>query len=142
MDLHFSLLGIPVRITPWFWLTSVILGWGLVQSLSGRDGIGISTGAAMLIWIAAVVISITVHEFGHALMFRAFGVPSHVVLYQFGGLAVPEATFGTYGRGRGEDPWKQLLISFAGPGAQLLLAIVVGAAFHFSGYLRAESDAI
>ena len=134
LDLHFSLLGIPVRITPWFWLTAAILGWNVAQELSGPQGIGISMGAALLIWTAAVLISITVHEFGHALTFRAFGVASHVVLYQFGGLAVPEVTFGSYGRGQGENPWKQILISMAGPGAQLLLAIAVAAAFHFSGY--------
>ena len=34
-------------------------------------------------------VSILVHEFGHALAFRRFGTDSHIVLWMFGGLAVP-----------------------------------------------------
>lgn len=103
-DLRFTLLGIPVRVSPWFWLMSSILGWSAVQ-------IGVQF---LLLWVLAVFISILVHEFGHALTARAFGYPPRVLLYQFGGLAMytPDHNFAL---------WKSLLTVAAGPFAGILL---------------------
>ena len=55
-DLNFSLLGIPVRIHPFFWLAGLLLG--------PRQG----GPPAILLWIAAVFLAILVHELGHALV--------------------------------------------------------------------------
>jgi stage IV sporulation protein FB len=129
-DLHFRVLGISVRISPWFWAASIFLGWSLASSLHDRINIGL----ALLIWTSAVLVSILVHELGHSLTFRYFGVPSHIVLYQFGGLAIPERAFASYGRQNNDDSKRQILISVAGPAAQLLLAIVVGGACFAAGY--------
>ncbi|HZZ30056.1 MAG TPA: site-2 protease family protein [Pirellulales bacterium] len=132
-DLHFQLLGIPVRITPWFWLANIVLGWDFAHQFAG-PGTGLNMGTALLIWTAAVLVSITVHEFGHALTYRTFGVPCHVVLYHFGGLAISGQSFGSFGNRRGEDPKRQILISVAGPLAQLLLAVAVASVFHVGGF--------
>ena len=101
-DLRFSLLGIPVRVSPWFWLASALMGSGLKDP------------KLTLIWVAVVFVSILVHEFGHALTIRAFGAYPLVVLYHFGGLAI------TTGQRR-ISPQRELLILLAGPGAGLLL---------------------
>ena len=93
-DLHFRLLGIPVRITPFFWVASVLLGWNLAQGFSAQSQGELSVGVALIIWTLAVLLSILVHEFGHALAFRLFGVESDVVLYHFGGLAIPQRALG------------------------------------------------
>ena len=134
-DLHFRLLGIPVRITPFFWVASVLLGWSLAQSFATQSQGEISVGIALIIWTAAVLLSILVHEFGHALAFRAFGVESDVVLYQFGGLAIPRRSLGySSGRQSWQEPKKQIIISAAGPVAQFLLAIIAAAIFYLAGY--------
>ena len=43
----------------------------------------------MAIWTGAVLVSIVIHELGHAIAFRYYGIASDIVLYQFGGLAIP-----------------------------------------------------
>ena len=83
-DLNFRLLGVPVRIHPWFWLMSAILGWDLVKT--GPDGF-----LLLVLWIACVFVSILVHEFGHIFMGVVFGSRGHVVLYGMGGLAIGSA---------------------------------------------------
>jgi stage IV sporulation protein FB len=130
-DVHFRVFGIPVRISAWFWLGCLLLGWEFAMSLKRE---GVNTGVGLLVWSAAVLISILVHELGHALTFRYFGVASHIVLYHLGGLAIPERGFGSYGRQVNEDPRKQILISLAGPVAQMVFAILVIGAVLFAGY--------
>ncbi|HUP70035.1 MAG TPA: site-2 protease family protein [Acidimicrobiales bacterium] len=93
--------GIPIRVDPSFLLLSVFMG------LTGGRGV---EGAA--VWVIVVGISILVHELGHALTFRAFGVSSSVLLYAMGGLTVPE-------QGPRLRPGQDVLVSLAGPGVGL-----------------------
>ena len=113
-DLNFQLLGIPVRISPFFWLIALILG----QALAGNPTL-------LLIWIVVLFMSILLHEFGHALAFRYFGIHSHVVLYHLGGLAVPDDVSSTFRTGRSLDSRSHIIVSAAGPGAQLLLSVII-----------------
>ena len=85
-DLHFRVAGVPVRVHPLFWLATVFMGLG-------ADGDPID----VLLWVVAVFTCILVHELGHVLAFRYYGMSAHVVLHAFGGLAIP-------GAGRGEEP--------------------------------------
>ena len=113
-DLSFRLLGSPVRVHPLFWLVAVLFG----ASWLDRGVL------FLVVWVAVMFASILVHEFGHALAFRWFGTGSHVVLYHFGGLAVPWSAVA----GR----WRRVLVSLAGPFAGFLLC---GAAY-LSNYLQ------
>ena len=97
------LFGVNIRINPWFWLMSAVLGWSRVQS-------GVPF---LLIWMACVLVSILVHEFGHVMMGRLFGSDGHIVLYSFGGLAVGSIQIPNW--------WKRVLVSLAGPMAGFLL---------------------
>lgn len=108
-DLRFSLFGIPVTITPFFWVVAAILGWHWLSVEPGGP-------ANLIAWVLCVFVSILVHEFGHALTMRAFGHHPEVVLHHFGGYA-------TY-RGR-ETPGRSLLISAAGPAAQFVIFIAM-----------------
>ena len=54
-DLHFRLLGIPVRITPFFWVASVLLGWNLAQGFAAQSQGELSVGVALIIWTAGGV---------------------------------------------------------------------------------------
>lgn len=104
-DLRFRLFGIPVAVSPWFWLAALVTGW----QPDSRDHLDL-----FVIWVVCFFVSILVHEMGHALTALACGWPPQVYLYGFGGLAVYRPTSGhTTGR--------SVLISFAGPGAGFLL---------------------
>jgi hypothetical protein len=98
-DLRWRMLGTDVRVSPWFWLVSAIMGWSAME-----QGV-----VYLVLWIACVFVSILVHEFGHVLMGRVFGTDGHIVLYSFGGLAIGSSDLlkrrrliqAVQGRGRG-----------------------------------------
>ena len=117
-DLHFQIAGIPIRIHPFFWLATLILGARGFENDSGQ------AGAMLLIWVSVVFVSILIHELGHAFTMRYFGQAAHVVLYMLGGLAIPESSpWGlNLGKSSRDTPLKQILISAAGPGAGFVLA--------------------
>lgn len=112
-DLRFSVAGIPVRVHPLFWLIALLLG-------SSGDLIGIP------IWIFVVFVSILVHELGHALAFRRYGIRSQIVLHFAGGLTIPESTpWGTGWASVSPSPRQEIIISLAGPFAGFVLAGLV-----------------
>jgi Zn-dependent protease len=114
-DLRFSLLGIPVRVHPFFWLIAAILGANSNQA-----------PMEMFLWVLTVFVSVLVHEMGHALTARSFGWEPWITLYGFGGLAAYRTTF--------RSPWRQILISFAGPLAGFLFAALIVAGIAASGH--------
>jgi Zn-dependent protease len=127
-DWQFEIAKIPVRVSAWFWLGAALLGWSACQSLSRGDQR--SMIGYLLVWAATVLVSILVHEMGHALAFRYFGQGSHIVIYHFGGLAIPDA----WGRRVHLRPIQQVLVSAAGPGAQLAVAVAVIALLKIGGW--------
>ena len=118
-DWQFELAGIRVRVSAWFWLASALLGWGICQSFAGGDQRALL--GYLILWSGVVLVSILVHELGHALAFRSFGQSAHIVIYHFGGLAIPEV----WGRRVSLRPVQRLVVSAAGPLAQLALAAVI-----------------
>lgn len=104
-DLQFHLFGIPVRVTPMFWLGSVVLGWNSMEM----------GPPFLLMWVVVCFVSILAHEMGHALVARWLGCHvMEVALYLLGGVAV-------YLPGRRHSPGKEILIALAGPAADFLL---------------------
>ncbi len=111
-DLRFRLAGIPVRVTPWFWIVMALLG----SSIYSNEG-----PLYLLLWVACGFVSILVHEMGHAVAAKLFGSPVSITLIAFGGIAQyshpPRSAV------------KRIAISLAGPGAGFgLLGIVVATA--------------
>ncbi|MFN3151062.1 site-2 protease family protein [Bremerella sp.] len=127
-DLHFSLFNIPVRVHPLFWLVALLMGF------NGGDP------KVVLLWVAAVFISILVHEMGHALVIQWYGWIPSVVLYSFGGLAIHNPNIqSNYGAGRAKrNQWTQIIISLAGPGAGFLLAGLIVAICWGTGLAQFE----
>jgi stage IV sporulation protein FB len=110
-DLRFNLAGFPVRVHPLFWLIAILLG-----SASGDI-------LQILIWVFVVFVSILIHELGHALAFRRYGLSSQIILHFSGGLTVPESTlWGNRWANVALGPNEQIFISIAGPGAGFLFA--------------------
>jgi stage IV sporulation protein FB len=98
-DVRFRIFGIPVRIHPIFWLSSALLVWN-------GDRLDL-----VFVGILCVLVSVLVHELGHAIMSRRYGYPSEIVLYFMGGYATT-SRFPT---------WQRIAVTAAGPGIGLLL---------------------
>jgi Zn-dependent protease len=101
--------SIPIKVHGSFLLVSLFLG------MSERDPLKLA------LWVSVVLASVLVHEFGHALMGKAFGLKPRIELQGMGGLTSFEA-------GRAElSTAKSIAVSLAGPFAGFLLAgLVVG----------------
>lgn len=115
-DLRFRLFGIPIGIHPFFWFVALLLG--PLQGHHGKELILLLSA-----WVAALFVSILVHELGHALTLKyVFGAVPRIVLYLAGGLTLYEPVY--YRRKPGT--WGEILVSFAGPATGFLLAFVIG----------------
>jgi stage IV sporulation protein FB len=103
--------GIPVYVHPTFLLLPL---WVLFNTRQGGPVAMLFGLAAMLAIFACVVL----HEFGHALMARAFGIGTRdVTLYPIGGVARLERM--------SERPIEEVLIALAGPAVNLVLVLLL-----------------
>ncbi|MCS7304321.1 MAG: hypothetical protein NZ602_04350 [Thermoguttaceae bacterium] len=119
-DLCFRLLGIPVRVHPFFWIVALILGANQIRS-----------PVDLILWVLAVFVAILVHELGHALLMRLLGFHPAITLYGLGGYASYDRVWG--GSNLGHTPGGQILIHAAGPGASLALAAFIIGLVWLSG---------
>jgi hypothetical protein len=94
-----------VCVSAWFWVLHLSIG--LVLATKTRP-------IYLVIWFLSVFVSILIHEFGHVVAGRCFGVEGRIVLTALGGLAVFDSDL--------YDRWKRIVVSAAGPLAQLLFA--------------------
>lgn len=127
-DLNFRVLDISVRVSVWFWAAAALLGWNISQALAGgeqRELLGY-----LIIWMGVVFVSILVHELGHALAYRRFGLDSRVVLVHFGGITIPARWGGRSLR----SPLQRIAVSAAGPLAQLAFTVGIVVLLKLGGY--------
>ncbi|HCR31101.1 MAG TPA: hypothetical protein DIV79_13900 [Opitutae bacterium] len=107
--LNFTLFKIPVSVHWMFWALAAFLGGGL-RAQSAQDW------HRVILFMAAVFISIIIHELGHALAGIRFGASTpSIQLHGLGGIA-----------GFRQDQLnrrQRILLTLAGPGASILLAI-------------------
>jgi stage IV sporulation protein FB len=112
--------GIPVRIEPTFFVVLVLLGlpqpWFHVVS-----------------WVLIATASVLLHELGHAIAFRTYGVKPSIVLHGFGGLT----------SGSGElTSGQRIVVSLAGPFSALLLFGLPAVLLEMSGAVPAGDAAV
>ncbi len=107
------LFGIDTRIHATF---ALILVWAAFSSYSSSGTIvAAGVGVAFLL---AVFGSVLLHELGHALTARMFGVPTRqIILTPIGGMAEIEAS--------DLRPREELFIALAGPAVSLLLGTIL-----------------
>ena len=98
----FTVGGIPVSVTLWY---------GLLLFYMSRGG----DPQTSVIWACCVTLSILVHEFGHGLLARRFGLSPSIVLHGWGGLCQHEPA---------KSDRDDVFIVCAGPAAGLLLGLV------------------
>jgi Zn-dependent protease len=108
MDWWIRVAGIPVRLSVWFLLTSILIA---PKEAKSHPGLGVS-------WILIVFVGVLLHELGHALTARAFGQTPVISFQAFGGLTSWNPT-GEMGAG------KRLLISAAGPMVGIAIGLLV-----------------
>lgn len=102
----FKLRGIPVFVSFWYLLLMAFFSMGI-----GRDLGGAYAG----IFIGVVTLSLLVHEFGHGLVARRYGLRPSILLHGWGGLCAHQPAQ--------RDRHDALIIAM-GPGAGLLLGLV------------------
>lgn len=101
-----QILGVPVRFHFTFWLIVVSL---IVFGAKGKQ-----SAAALTLYIVAIFGSVLLHEMGHALVARRFGIRTlEIVMLPIGGLARLE---------RAPKAREELWVALAGPAVNVLIA--------------------
>jgi len=103
---------IPITIYPIFFLVAGIIGFLSSQSLTGT-----------VLWVLIIMVSIIVHELGHALTAIAFGQKAQIELVGFGGL--------THHNGKPLKPWQSFLVVLNGPMAGFALCAIAYVIYLF-----------
>jgi Zn-dependent protease len=104
----FWLLGFPITVKNAFWLVTLMLAYRRLEQ-----------PATFVEWVVVVTIAILIHELGHAVAGRAFGLTPVIVLHGMGGLT-------QFVRGSARLGWKEeVAMSAAGPGAGIATGILM-----------------
>ncbi|HEV3191909.1 MAG TPA: site-2 protease family protein [Polyangiaceae bacterium] len=128
MSLKFRIGKVPVEILPSFFVVAALLGYTPYEDL-----------VKLALWVVIVLGSVTVHELGHALAGRMFGLEPRIVLHGAGGTTswTTQRTLSTS---------RRIGISLAGPCAGFVLAFVVWAvsalAFRRTDGVRLPTDLV
>lgn len=96
---------IPIRIFPFFWFLILMIGWLNSASILGT-----------VIWSSIILVSVIIHEYGHALTALLFGQQAEINLVGLGGL--------TRRQGPQLTRWKEFIIVLNGPIAGFLIFIL------------------
>jgi Zn-dependent protease len=117
----FRIGKIPIRILPQFFIMAGILGMRLGNPVELAG------------WVAVVLVSVVVHELGHATVGRVFGLEPSVVLHGTGGTT-------SWSGSRKLSPARRIAISLAGPVAGFALGgLVLAAALLSRGHAHADA---
>lgn len=106
--IRFSLFGFPIAIHWMFWVTAVLLS-GRALARTPEDF------QYLIAFVLAALISIIIHELGHAFLQRRYGGRVQIMLVALGGLAISD---------RGFTRPQHIKISLAGPVIQILLGVL------------------
>jgi stage IV sporulation protein FB len=109
MAITVRVLGFPITIGYAFPIAMVVLGY--LSRLAGID---------LVVWVIFGTLAITLHELGHAIVFRRFGLESSIQFWLLGGLAIPNDQQAAADLPDGE--W--LAVSLAGPAVGLVLGAI------------------
>lgn len=94
---------IPVHIHVYFWILAGLIGWLSTFSFLGT-----------LIWMAVILVSVLIHEYGHAITAQLFGQQASISLASFGGVTKRKGD-------KKLEAWQEFLIVLNGPVAGFIL---------------------
>ncbi|MEO8125946.1 MAG: site-2 protease family protein [Bryobacteraceae bacterium] len=114
----FRMFGIPIRLHFTFLLLIVFI---LATGLGGGQSSMVNAA-----YIVALFASVLLHEIGHVMVSRRFGIKTkEIVMYPIGGVSVME---------QNPPPAAELWISLTGPMVNFAIAAVLWLALHFTGH--------
>ncbi|MEZ4311004.1 MAG: site-2 protease family protein [Polyangiaceae bacterium] len=126
----FRLFGVDVEVHFTFWLTTLLFGTGMGANL---DPVLVG------IWVVVVFISVLVHELGHAIAVKRYGLEPAIRLHGMGGTTHYRVVLNLPRRA-------EIIISLAGPFAGFLFGALVIAvdvlALHSQSYHLSLSHTI
>lgn len=113
---------IDVRVHITFFILPALMAF---QSYSAsRSALAALQSVLLMLIVFAFVV---MHEYGHALTARRFGIRTRgITLYPIGGVAMLESL--------PKKPWHQILVAIAGPAVNFVLAAGLATGMHFLGY--------
>jgi Zn-dependent protease/CBS domain-containing protein len=119
------LLGIDVYIHVTFLLLLVFIG--LVYGMSGGSFAAALTG---VLFFVLLFLCVLLHEFGHALTARRYGIPTKdITLLPIGGVARLERM--------PEKPAQEFWVALAGPAVNVVIALLLAIWMRATGHLAA-----
>ncbi len=100
-----TLFGIPIKI---HWTFVLLLLWVVYVSQTGMEEWNWGLLARTALLVATLFVCVILHELGHALTARRYGIRTrNILLLPIGGLAVLDRL--------PEKPMQELLVALAGP---------------------------
>ncbi|HUG28294.1 MAG TPA: site-2 protease family protein, partial [Gemmatimonadales bacterium] len=115
-----TIAGTQIRVHLTFLLLLGWLAWGAAQSG------GAAAAAGITLFLLAIFFCILLHEFGHIIMARRFGIRTpEVLLSPIGGLARLERM--------PDEPRQELLVALAGPAVTAVIVAVLWGTLAITG---------
>jgi Zn-dependent protease len=121
-----KLFGIPLYVHTTFFLLPL---WVLLTN----PGVGSFSALILMLGLLGVFACVVLHELGHALMARVFGIGTEsITLYPIGGVARL--------RRMSEKPFEEICIALAGPAVTFFLALLFTPLAFAGAFLGLMSD--
>lgn len=135
---HLEVFGIKIRMDASWILLALLIAWTLASGVFPELYRGLPRTAYWGMAAAAVfgiAVSIVLHELGHSLVAKAFGLPIRsITLFIFGGVAEMEE--------EPRSPWVELIMALAGPMVSLALGVGFSAAAMAGASLPRELSGV
>ncbi len=116
----FRVFGIRLELHLTFFLILLYAAW------AGARVDGVAGAAWSLLLVSLLFVSVVLHELGHSLTARIYGIQTHrILLLPIGGMAQLEEM--------PRQPWREFFITLAGPAVNIVIAFLIGLPLVLAG---------